>query len=113
MRTLDSMLSTFDRRIAFIKLDIEGSEPLVVAGARHLIGRDRPRILFEFPPKALRSMGRDPNAMLQSLHDFRYRMEIVGFDSRAVGVNPDSPDELCAYVEHHHAFVEIFACPES
>ena len=44
MRTLDSFAFT---DVALLKVDAEGSEPLVLWGARELIRRCRPRILFE------------------------------------------------------------------
>lgn len=38
---------SFDKRVALIKIDAEGMDPLVVAGARGLIKRDRPVIVAE------------------------------------------------------------------
>lgn len=42
---LDSL--TFKRRVQFIKIDVEGMEAAVLAGAAKLIERDRPIIYFE------------------------------------------------------------------
>jgi hypothetical protein len=44
----------FDRPIRFVKLDIEGAEPLLVRGARELLARDRPLILSEVHAEQLR-----------------------------------------------------------
>jgi FkbM family methyltransferase len=43
---LDNVAAS-DRRFAFVKIDVEGAELLVLKGARQLIARDRPIILFE------------------------------------------------------------------
>lgn len=46
LRPLDSVLG--DQRVDFIKIDVEGAEFDVLQGARGILGRFRPRILFEF-----------------------------------------------------------------
>jgi hypothetical protein len=43
---LDDIAET-NRKFAYIKIDVEGAELLVLRGARRMIERDRPMILFE------------------------------------------------------------------
>jgi FkbM family methyltransferase len=50
MRTLDSFALT---DVALLKVDVEGAEPLVFYGARDLISRCRPMILFERNAKTI------------------------------------------------------------
>ena len=45
--TIDAELAGRDRPVAFIKLDVEGSEAAVLRGGEHTIRRDRPVILAE------------------------------------------------------------------
>jgi FkbM family methyltransferase len=40
-------------RVALIKIDVEGAEAAVVAGAAATIARNRPAIIFEYAPKSL------------------------------------------------------------
>jgi FkbM family methyltransferase len=60
--TLDS--AAFKRRVQFIKIDVEGMEYAVLAGAASLIARDRPLIYFELLEiERLRSAREMLNAM--------------------------------------------------
>ncbi len=55
-------------RIAFIKLDVEGFEPNVLAGGRRLIERDRPTILMELNSWCLHAFhGHSPGAFVTAL----------------------------------------------
>jgi FkbM family methyltransferase len=44
--TLDSLLDSLDP-VHFVKMDIQGAEPLALAGAQRLIARDRPTLAVE------------------------------------------------------------------
>jgi FkbM family methyltransferase len=57
IRRLDHI--SFPGRVSLIKLDVEGFEPAILRGARHLLARDRPVIFGEFSPTWLAERGED------------------------------------------------------
>jgi FkbM family methyltransferase len=69
----DSVREHTDRPVSFIKLDVEGAEPLALGGAQQILERDRPTLLFEFQPAAVRRLGLDPMRMWRTLAGLGYR----------------------------------------
>jgi FkbM family methyltransferase len=68
---LDSFLD--DRRVAFIKMDVEGAEPKVVAGAAKLLERDHPVILAELHNAQLRAVsGISATEFIAHMHELGY-----------------------------------------
>ncbi|MGD0639137.1 MAG: FkbM family methyltransferase [Roseiarcus sp.] len=63
VRTLDGVLG--DQRVDFIKIDVEGAEFDVLQGARAILARCRPRILFEFGRGGAEYFGVSADAMFQ------------------------------------------------
>ena len=72
-----------DRRVDFIKVDVQGAEHAVLRGAARLI-QDNPamRLLIEFWPYGLRQAGTEPSALL----DF---IKSLGLDVSRVGADDD------------------------
>jgi FkbM family methyltransferase len=64
---LDDCLRGRAARIDIVKIDVEGSEPLVVAGFMETLTRDRPILLIEFAPALLRACGHAPEDLLSTL----------------------------------------------
>ena len=63
-----------DRRVRFIKMDVEGAEPQVLRGAARLLARDRPIIMSELHPTQLeRASGTTPQAFLDQIRALGYR----------------------------------------
>lgn len=65
---LDDLVSP-STPIAFIKIDVEGAEYLVLRGARETIRRDHPVIAFEYGRAGRKDYGVEPSMMWQLLHD--------------------------------------------
>jgi FkbM family methyltransferase len=59
--------------VDLIKIDAQGAEGRILAGARALIERDRPVLLFELWPAGMIAAGTPPAALLASLERLHYR----------------------------------------
>jgi FkbM family methyltransferase len=74
---LDDIVRT-DLRYSFIKLDVEGAELLVLKGARNMISRDRPIILFESSHDGASTLGlRRDDLFLLLVDGFDYKVFLI------------------------------------
>jgi FkbM family methyltransferase len=64
------------RPIRFVKMDVEGAEPLVLRGAARIIREDRPVILSEVHPTQLeRAAGVTPEGFFAQIREMGYRVQ--------------------------------------
>jgi FkbM family methyltransferase len=86
------------RPVSFIKLDVEGAEPLVIAGAARLLTEDRPTVLAELHPWQLeRVAGMSPGEFLRQVGTLGYRAFHLG--AGVVGdAMTDAPAEVTSVV---------------
>lgn len=89
--TVDALAERLDGRVDFIKVDVEGAEPLALAGARQTIARNpQLRVVMEWSPGQISNAGFD-------LRGFMGDLESTGlkpFDLIEGGLKPLSYDEL-------------------
>lgn len=71
-RTLDAALGDAVPRIDVLKSDVDGFDGRALAGARQLLQRDRPAVIFEWHPLLCRQTGNDWNEHFQVLSDCGY-----------------------------------------
>lgn len=72
--TLDDVIR--DRKVDFIKIDIEGAEPLAFDGASNVLRSSRPLIMSELNPRALQAVSnRTPKGFVDYMKDHGYRCE--------------------------------------
>lgn len=90
--SLDSYFPEQMRRIDFIRMDAEGSEPRILRGAVRLL-KQNPEIsiLCEFDPAMLEGSGTSPKEFLRELSQWGFSINIVGHQA---GVQPASIDQL-------------------
>lgn len=79
---IDVEVSTLDaelegRRPAVVKIDVEGAELAVLEGARGLLERARPLVIFEHVPAAAAIYGHDPGRLWDLLAQAGYRITSV------------------------------------
>jgi FkbM family methyltransferase len=80
--TVDELLQEFGiSSVAFVKIDVEGSELPTLGGMAGLLGRpDAPPVLVESNGHTLAKFGATPGALLASLEAFGYTAHIVEQD---------------------------------
>ncbi len=79
-----------DAPIDVMKIDAEGSEPLIWDGMRRIIERSpRLRVLLEFDPTQIRGKGRDPRAFLARIHEDGFEIKRVRFNATLAATTDD------------------------
>jgi FkbM family methyltransferase len=89
--TVDDLLVQFDNRIDFIKIDVEGAEPLVLRGAANTISANpQLNIIMEWSPDQIRDAGFDINEFISEIDSMGLAAAVIG----ASGVNSVPLSEL-------------------
>lgn len=65
--TIDELTSGDSRNVALVKIDVQGAEMLVLAGARRVIETHHPAIFVEVDDSALEQFGSSGNELIENL----------------------------------------------
>jgi FkbM family methyltransferase len=110
--TLDRIID--GRNIDFIKIDVEGAEPIVLEGANKVLERSRPTILMEVNTAALRAVsGRSPDWVFDRFGSLDYRISNVtaaGLGEhldRSEGLSLFERTDLCSLLLVHQSHNHI------
>jgi FkbM family methyltransferase len=72
--TLDTLVKEKKSNPGFIKIDVEGSEHLVIQGARHILLKNRPIILSEICESFLSKSGSSARELVELISSYNYRV---------------------------------------
>ena len=79
--TLDAFVATRDiPRVDFMKIDIQGAEPLLLDGGRHVFGTLGPDLVMEVSPGDMAPIGRSASDLLVQLESFGYAVHSIAPD---------------------------------
>lgn len=92
-------LDSFLRRqeigdVAFIKLDVDGHEPAVLAGATGTLRRRKPVIILELAPYELARAGRSLDQVIMPLHGAGYRLFTLASEAPL----PDTAEAILSHI---------------
>jgi FkbM family methyltransferase len=107
LRTVDSLVAEhLDGPVAFVKIDVQGYEPAVLAGMRRTLEANRRiAVAFEYAPDGMRELGEDPEAMLAVLREGGFRLRGLAKNGRTA---PASRAELDAVVRRR-GYTDVLA----
>jgi FkbM family methyltransferase len=78
IETLDHVIEQVSiRRVHVIKIDAEGSEELVLRGARQILTAMRPLVIFEVNPEVCARLGLSPTGAREFLENLGYKFRVL------------------------------------
>ena len=107
--TLDGFFASRpDERPQFIKIDAQGAEGRILAGADRVLGGGSMKILLEFWPFGLKNAGADPPALLERLRDYGFACSVIDSSGRRrPAPEPQQVVSNCQAVAHGTGFVNL------
>ena len=70
--TLDEITKGSPRPVSLVKIDVQGAEKMVLAGAGRLLAADRPALFIEVDDEALRGFGSSARELIETVIELGY-----------------------------------------
>lgn len=105
--TLDELDIASGRQLSLVKIDVQGAELLVLAGAKHLLRERKPALFVEVDDRALGHFGSSADQLISWLETNGYRIYQLTDDGPPL---PWPRDELLADVKKR-GYLDILSLP--
>ena len=97
-----------NKKIDFVKIDVEGAEYNALLGASDLIKRCHPTIVSEFSPQTMPGIsGVDGRKYLRFLLDFGYTISVIEADGTLTACGTDAEKVMDAYTNSGVDHIDI------
>ncbi|MBV9687591.1 MAG: FkbM family methyltransferase [Alphaproteobacteria bacterium] len=106
--TLDDLVAADTRPVSLLKIDVQGAEAMVLAGARTLIRAHRPAVFVELHQPSLARLGSSTREVIHTLLAFGYGGHIL---TRAGIAEPQDPETLVA--QSATGYIDVLFLPMS
>jgi FkbM family methyltransferase len=106
--TLDALTADDERPVSLVKIDVQGAEMLVLAGAQQTIAAHKPAIYVEVDGPSLARMGSSPRELIDAIVTLGYRPYLL---SRKGPVPAGGLEELAARAAERYVDVLFQAEP--
>lgn len=106
--TLDQFI---DHKVAFVKIDVEGWEPYVLAGARALMAAYRPSVLMEWNSWSLMNMHHDPIAFSRAIWS-AFDVTEMYYEEKPQGAPKSDIDIVHENITKHGSITDILMRPK-
>jgi FkbM family methyltransferase len=101
--TIDALVAERRLRVAFIKIDVQGAELMVLQGARQTLRRDAPALFVEIDERALRRYGASTVGLVAFLRSEGYAVRHLEDD----GSMKDCDGAALASALAHSGYVDV------
>jgi FkbM family methyltransferase len=106
---LDDYLENRFKKVDFVKIDVEGAEPMVLEGMKRAIESNPGiRLAVEFAPERVVAAGHQPKEYLEGFIEEGFRIYLIDEGKRQVV--PTNPPEILAWFDgdRNHSFTNLF-----
>jgi FkbM family methyltransferase len=104
--TIDELTADDARRVTLVKIDVQGAEMMVLAGARRVIETHRPAIFVEIADEPLERFGSSGDELIEALVSLNY----TGHTLTRRGIGPaEAPEALMA--KSANEYIDVLFLP--
>jgi FkbM family methyltransferase len=107
--TVDELAAGSDRKVSLLKIDVQGAEAMVLAGARLVLEEQRPAVFVELDDDALRSLGSSAEELIASVVGLGYTAHALTRN----GIGPPEPVERLVAKSAAGSYSDVLFLPEA